>query len=196
MSKTVRDLVVEYFAARPGDAVRQADVATWVMREYEREHGRPCMDPWREVRRLCQKGTLIKLKKGYYKFEASMVERREIPDFSPEVKEEIFRHDGYRCVICGRGKANGVEIHADHIIPPEKGGGNGIGNGQTLCSQHNILKKNYAQTEAGKRYFIKLYKQAVAKGDEKMVRFCEQVFNAYNKHEINRHIARPNKENV
>ena len=54
------------------------------------------------------------------------------------------------------------------------------------------MKKNYSQTEAGKRYFIKMYRQAAANGDEKIVKFCKDVFDVYDKHGINGHINRPN----
>lgn len=58
--------------------------------------------------------------------------------------------------------------------------------------EHNLMKKNYYQTEAGKKYFIKIYNQAIANCDEKMVKFCKDVFDVYDKHKINGHIKRPN----
>ncbi len=106
--------------------------------------------------------------------------------------EEIFRKDNYECVFCGRGRKDGVEICADHIKPKDKGGSNTLDNGQTLCMEHNLLKKNYSQTEAGKRYFIKIYENAVAIGDERMVRFCKEIFDVYDKKGVNSHIPRPN----
>jgi hypothetical protein len=36
-----------------------------------------------------------------------------------------------------------------------------VDNGQTLCSEHNFLKKTYSQTEFGKRFIIRLYKDAL-----------------------------------
>ena len=66
----------------------------------------------------------------------------------------------YKYVICGRGKADGVEIQADHIKPKELGGKAEIENGQTLCAQHNFQKKYYKQTETGKKFFIRLYEVA------------------------------------
>ena len=65
-------------------------------------------------------------------------------------------------------------------------------NRQTLCMEHNLIKKNYSQTEAGKRYFIGFYKQALSIGDEKMIKFCRDVFDIYDEHQINGHIERPN----
>ncbi len=94
--------------------------------------------------------------------------------------------------VCGRGKEEGIEIHADHKIPLDKGGRNTIENGQTLCSEHNFLKKNYSQTEFGKRFLIKLYNDAIQKNDERLIHFCKEIFDVYDKYGINSHIKRPN----
>jgi hypothetical protein len=77
-------------------------------------------------------------------------------------------------------------------VPLDKGGTNTIDNGQTLCSEHNFLKKNYSQTEFGKRFLIRLYNDAIDRGDERMAKFCKEIFDIYNKYRINRHIKRPN----
>ncbi|MDI6778742.1 MAG: HNH endonuclease [Bacteroidota bacterium] len=87
--------------------------------------------------------------------------------------------------------SNGVEICADHRIPKDKGETNELDNGQTLCTGHNLMKKNYSQTEAGKRFFIKMYKQAMNVDDLKIVRFCKDVFDVYDDHDIDKHIQRP-----
>ena len=78
--------------------------------------------------------------------------------------------------------------------PKDKGGTNTIDNGQILCYQHNLLKKNYSQTEAGKRYFIRMYQTALQNQDEKMIAFCRAVFDVYDEHDVDRHIARPDTE--
>ena len=108
------------------------------------------------------------------------------------MKEEIFKRDKYKCVVCGRGRKEGIEICADHIKPKDKGGTNNVDNGQTLCTEHNLIKKNYSQTEAGKKYFIKMYKQAIASKDKRIIKFCKNVFDIYDKYKINGHIKRPN----
>ena len=63
-----------------------------------------------------------------------------------------------------------------------------MSNGQTLCSIHNFRKKNYKQTETGKRMFIRLYELAKSLGDEAMMRFCEEILEVFEKHSINGHI--------
>ncbi|HXG36204.1 MAG TPA: HNH endonuclease signature motif containing protein [Dehalococcoidia bacterium] len=143
------------------------------------------------MRKLHQEGILIKVRKGVYKYDPNVINNRQLLNFPPEVKEEIFRRDGYRCVVCGRGRSEGLEIHADHIVPLERGGDNSPENGQTLCSEHNIYKKIYSQTEFGKRLFIRLYKKALANRDQRMVSFCKVIFRVYEEHQIDSHIAAP-----
>ena len=58
------------------------------------------------------------------------------------------------------------------------------------------MKKNYSQTEAGKKYFIRIYEQAIANDDEKMVKFCKSLFDVYDKHGINGHIKRRGKSHA
>ena len=64
--------------------------------------------------------------------------------------------------------------------------------GKCFCMEHNLMKKNYSQTEAGKRYFIKVYRKAVTKNDGRIIKFCEAIFDTYNNFKINSHIMRPN----
>ncbi len=117
------------------------------------------------------------------------MKNRNLEDFTPIQKAQIFRKDDYKCVVCGKGKADGVEIQADHIKPKELGGKAEIENGQTLCAQHNFQKKYYKQTETGKRMFIRLYELAKKNKDEKLIDFCEQVLKVYEKNKINGHIV-------
>jgi 5-methylcytosine-specific restriction endonuclease McrA len=190
---TVASLIMKYFKDHPNQDLNHGPVVDWVEEQYLKLYGRKPRDPWRSIRRLYQEGILIKVRKGVYHYNPDAIQRKELYEFPPEVKEEIFKRDGYKCVVCGRGREDGVELCADHIRPQGRGGENTIDNGQTLCTEHNLLKKNYSQTEAGKRYFIKLYEQAVSKGDKRIVEFCEQVFDVYNRHHVNSHIARPTR---
>ena len=63
-----------------------------------------------------------------------------------------------------------------------------MSNGQTLCSIHNFRKKNYKQTETGKRMFIRLYDLAKSLGDEETMRFCQEVLETFERHHLNDHI--------
>lgn len=189
--KSISELVLEYFKMHQNEDLTHGPVVDWVEEQRVRSGGMKPRDPWRAIRKLYEEGKLIKVSKGIYRYDPSYVREVELFDFPPEVKEEIFRRDNYKCVFCGRGIEDGVEICADHKRPKHLGGGNTLDNGQTLCAEHNLLKKNYSQTEAGKKYFTKIYEDAVNIGDEKMIEFCKQVFDAYNKHKINTHITRP-----
>jgi hypothetical protein len=186
--KTISQLIMEYFYAHPNEDLKHGPIVDWVTEEWLKTHETPPRDPWRAIRALHQKGFLIKVKKGVYRYDPASVNQRELEDFTPEQKEEIFKRDNYRCVICGRGPQNGYEIHADHIIPKDLGGKAEISNGQTLCSIHNFRKKNYKQTETGKKMFIHLYELSKEIGDKNTMRFCEEVLETFEKHHVNDHI--------
>jgi len=186
--KTVSQLIMEYFYAHPNEDLKHGPIVDWVTEEWLKTHETPPRDPWRAIRALYQQGFLIKVKKGVYRYDPASVNQRELEDFTPEQKEEIFKRDNYRCVICGRGPQNGYEIHADHIIPKDLGGKAEISNGQTLCSIHNFRKKNYKQTETGKKMFIHLYELSKEIGDKNTMRFCEEVLETFEKHHVNDHI--------
>ena len=57
------------------------------------------------------------------------------------------------------------------------------------------MKKNYSQIEARKRYFIKMYEQAVSNNDGRMIDFCKCVFDIYDDFGIDGHIKRLNRKN-
>ncbi len=76
----------------------------------------------------------------------------------------------------------------DHIKPRHLGGKSVIENGQTLCAPCNLRKKRYRQTETGKRMFIRLLEIATKEQDQKMIDFCREVLQVYEKHRINDHI--------
>ena len=192
--KPISELVLEYFKMHPNEDLSHGPVVDWVEKEYIKSGGTKPRDPWRAIRKLHQEGKLIKVSKGIHRYDPSYVREVKLLDFPPEIKGEIFRRDNYQCVVCGRGRKGGVELCADHIKPKDLGGSNTVDNGQTLCTEHNLQKKNYSQTTAGKRYFIRLYETAVAVGDKRMDRFCKEIFDVYDKKGVNSHIPRPNGE--
>lgn len=188
MTTPVRDLILTYFKKRPNQELEHGPVVDWVTEQWLREHDTPPRDPWRSIRALHQEGVLVKVRKGVYKYDPTAVVHRELEDFTPEQKEQIFKRDNYRCVICGRGRQDGIEIHADHIKPKDKGGQATIENGQTLCAEHNFKKKNYKQTETGKKMFIRLYELAKAQDDEDLMKFCAEILEVFEKNGVNGHI--------
>jgi len=179
---------MEYFKQHPKQPLEHGPVVDWVTDEYEYEHGRTPRDPWRSIRSLHQQGKLIKVANGVYKYDPGFVHNVKLEDFSEEQKQKIFERDNYRCVICGLGRQDGRSIHADHIVPKDKGGKATIDNGQTLCSIHNFRKKNYSQTESGKRMFIRWYEKAKNLNDQNTMKFCEAILETYEDYNINGHI--------
>jgi hypothetical protein len=187
--KTIRELIQEYFQQHPNTDLPHGPVVDWVTEQWRLQGSEtPPRDPWRVIRRLHQEGWLIKVRKGVYRYDPEFAGRIELDDFTPEQKQAIRERDQYRCVICGKGLADGVELHVDHIRPRYLGGRSEIENGQTLCAQCNFRKKVYKQTETGKRMFIRLLQLAEKECDQKMVEFCREVLSVYERHGVNDHI--------
>ena len=127
----------------------------------------------------------MKVKKGVYKYDPSQINSKQGDDFTQADKSKILKRDNYKCVICGRGKAEGMELHVDHIKPKSLGGTNSIENGQTLCSQHNFLKKHLQATTTAKKYFIRLYELSKTEKNKELEKFSYEVLEIYEKYNIN-----------
>lgn len=182
------DLLMEFFKKNPNRDISHPEIVDWATKEYKRRTGKIFRDPDRGIRKLHQNGYLIKVRKGVYRYDPSGVKKRNLEDFTPEQRKAIFERDGYKCVVCGKGIKDGVELHADHIKPKDKGGKATIENGQTLCSQHNFIKKNLNQTETGKKLFIRLYELAKKENNKPLIKFCSEILEVYEKNKINGHI--------
>ena len=189
--KTVGRLIMEYFEAHPMQDLEHAPVVDWVEEQYVSLYGRKPRDPWRNIRKLCEEGKLIKVRQGIYRYDPNQVRDVTLFDFPADVMEEIFRRDNYRCVVCGLGREDGVEICADHRRAKNQGGTPDLDNGQTLCYPHNLLKKKYSMTEAGKRFVINIYNNAVRNEDENMIAFCSEILDTYDRYDVDTHIPRP-----
>src|SRR3989344_7118528 len=116
------ELIMEFFRKNPNRDIKHPEVVDWVVKEYKKRTGKVFRDPDRGIRKLAQEGQLIKIKKGVYKYDLKFVKKKELPDFTLAQKEAILKWDNYRCVICNRGLAEGVELQVDHLKPRDLGG--------------------------------------------------------------------------
>ena len=71
--------------------------------------------------------------------------------FSPELRRELHRAQGGRCVYCGR-KLRMALSHIDHITPVAQGGPNARDNMQLLCPGCNTRKGDRTDREFRHRY--------------------------------------------
>ena len=189
IKKSIGELIMEYFKKHPRKDLEHGPVVDWVEKEYLKTHKNRPRDIWRNIRSLYEEGILIKIKDGVYHYDPDFVSEKKLENFTAEQKDEIFKRDEYRCVQCGRRQDEGLTLHADHRVPKSKGGKATVDNGQTLCSICNFRKKNYNQTESGKKMLIMLWKTAKKIGDGKTMKFCEEVLSVYEKFDINGHIV-------
>lgn len=183
------DLLMEYFKKNSRRNISHPEIVDWATQEWLKRTGKVFRDPDRGIRSLADHGLLIKVAKGIYRYDPDLVSQKELEDFTPAQKEEIMKRDNYRCVVCGKTVKDGVELHVDHIIPRSRGGTATIENGETLCAKHNYIKKNFKQTELGKRSFIRLYELAKEINDKQMQEFCRKILTLYEKNDVDSHIV-------
>jgi len=182
------NIIKEYFEMHPHVEVNTKDIVDWVNSKYLERTGKIFRDPDRGIRSLYQKGFLQKISKGIYKYDPEYAENKRQADFTISQKNVILKRDAYKCVICGAGRENGAELHVDHIKPKDMGGLATIENGQTLCSQHNFFKKNFKQTETGKKMFIRLYELSKKENNQELQNFCAEILQTFENFNINGHI--------
>ena len=176
-NNTVTYYIKEFFEKHPNEEIEHGKVVDYVF-----EHIPKARDPWRAIRKLYQEGWLIQVRKGVYKRIPGYKGHNVLAPFSSEVKEKIFKKDNYKCVLCGNGKHNGYEIHADHIIPQAKGGKSTVENGQTLCSEHNLMKKRYGTVDFLGKYSKRMIERAKKFKDEKTEEMFKEILETLKKH--------------
>lgn len=175
--KTIKQHLKDFFEKNPNRDITQSEAVDYVFKFIPKAR-----DPWRSVRQLYEAGYLIQIKKGVYKRIPGYKGTSTKDPFPAKIKEAIFKKDNYRCVLCENGRHNGYEIHADHITPRSKGGLSTIENGQTFCSEHNMLKKNYGTIDFLKKYIEKMLKRAKKLKDKKMINFFEELLEVFDKY--------------
>lgn len=188
------EFVRTYFIARPMEIISHEKAKADLETAYLTVMGKRLEDSDRAIRKLYGEGFLEKIAKGQYRYNPKTSGRKEFIEFSQSEKNEIFKRDGFKCVVCGLGRENGLELHVDHIKPRSSGGDGVLENGQTLCGKHNYLKKNFTQTETGKKSFIRLLDLVESSPDDPnastLEAFINEVLDVYDKFEIDTHIDR------
>jgi hypothetical protein len=186
------EFVRSYFLQRPMVIISHTQAKADLEAAYLTVMGKRLEDSDRAIRKLHGDGFLEKVAKGQYMYNPETSGKKEFDEFTQTEKNEILKRDGYKCVICGLGRENGLDLHIDHIKPRSLGGQGTVENGQVLCAPHNFLKKNLSQTETGKKGFIRMLELIrTTSGDpdaSQLEDFLLEVLSVYEKHGIDGHI--------
>ena len=116
-------IIIEFFKNNPNREIKHPEIVDWATKEYQKRTNKIFRDPDRYIRQFHQQGLLTKVSKGIYKYDPNLIINKKLKDFSILQKQQILNRDNYRCVICGLGEKDGVELHVDHIKPKDRGGG-------------------------------------------------------------------------
>ena len=192
------EFVRSYFLQRPMQVISHGQAKEDLETAYLTVMGKRLEDSDRAIRKLHGDGFLEKVAKGQYLYNPDTSGKKVFDEFTQAEKKEILERDGYKCVVCGLGRENGVDLHIDHIKPRSLGGQGTVENGQVLCAPHNFLKKNMSQTETGKKGFIRMLELVKASpGDanaSQLENFLIEVLSVYEKHGIDGHITWDKRE--
>lgn len=198
-SESQLEFVLAWFTARPNKSIRHKVSKKALEESYKAQYGLRFEDSDRAIRTLAERGNLIKEANGVYRYDPEHASGRvDLRNFSETTRLAILKRDGYRCVVCGFGEAEGRQIHVDHIIPREKGGEGSISNGQTLCASHNYRKKVLNQRDFGFKLFSEWQRRLSADKSSdperlRLLAFCNEVLRLYQQHGIDQE---PHKQQV
>ena len=186
------EFVRSYFLQRPMQIISHGQAKEDLETAYLTVMGKRLEDSDRAIRKLHGDGFLEKVAKGQYMYNPDTSGKKVFDEFTQAEKKEILERDGYKCVVCGLGRENGLDLHIDHIKPRSLGGQGTVENGQVLCAPHNFVKKNLSQTETGKKGFIRLLELVKSTPEDpiasQLEAFLLDVLSVYEKHGMNGHI--------
>ncbi len=135
------EFIMAHFKEHPNQALALDDWSDEVSRQYKERTGRTAYHLRTIVRRLYWDGKLERVKRGVYKYDPDAVHKPRTLRFTPKQNREIRERDEYRCVVCGRGRAEGVRLYVDFLMPnlPNRAR---IENGATFCTWHSPSRNN------------------------------------------------------
>ena len=83
------DLTKEFYINNPLRDIPHNEAVQWLLKEYKKRTGNIFADPDRGIRSLSQKGFLIKVSKGIYRYDPEYVHNRELEDFTQAQKNKF-----------------------------------------------------------------------------------------------------------
>ena len=185
-TKSQLEYVGDYFKSRPNEEIQTTKAKAYIEKKYLTETGKRFEDPDRAIRTLYQKGKIIKIRDGLYKYDPSYSGKdKTFHDFPEKIKKQILKRDNYRCVFCKFGKKEKAELHVDHKVPRDRGGPSTLENGQTLCSRCNFLKKNMSMNSLGKKIFENLLKESMKNKNKEMTKIAKEFLALFKKYNLN-----------
>ncbi len=69
------DLLLEFFKKNPNKNISHPQVVDWATNEWKKKTNKVFRDPDRGIRSLHQKGYLVKVKKGVYRYTPNLIKK-------------------------------------------------------------------------------------------------------------------------
>ena len=132
-------------------------------------------DPSRSARKLAENKRIQKFPANKARFYWYDPESDYLPEeFDDAEKAFILERDGLRCVVCGRGVADGVKVSVGYALSTRRGGKLNVDNGRTLCPTHRWTLETAQDSDEGQRNWRKLLSSLPKVGEPRAQKFWEE----------------------
>ncbi len=146
VNQTQSQLIREFFHEHPHQDVPTNQVVDWAIEEWKSRTNSTFRHPDSVIRSLVQEGYLIKPKRGYYRYEPAQAKSNKILQFSAKQRAEIFKRDNHKCLICGMGTREGLDLYAIKSFYARSASEDvdsiqelSVENAATLCGKHKNI---------------------------------------------------------
>ena len=153
--------------------------------EYLKKTGKKFQDPTRAVRELAAQGRVQKFpsnKARHYWYDPKLEVLPE--EFNDDEKRAILERDGLRCVVCGKGVAEGIKVSVGYAMSTRRGGVLDIKNGRTLCPIHRWTLETAQDSDEAQKNWRKLRKNLPEVGDPRAQKFWNEFVELLNKYGV------------
>jgi len=151
------EFALEWFKEHPDQQFTNEEIKKLLPEAFFVKTGKKLQDPTRSVRELAELRRIQKYPEGKARFYWYDPKLELLPEeFDDEERRQILERDGFRCVVCGKGSADGVKVTIGYALSTRRGGKLDIGNGRALCPIHRWTLETAQDSDEAKQNWRKL----------------------------------------
>jgi hypothetical protein len=176
---------LDWFKQFPMTKFSNWEIKELLPKEYLRKTGKKFQDPTRAARALAVQGRVQRFpnsKALHYWYDPNSEVLPE--EFNDEEKRAILERDGLRCVVCGKGVAEGTKVSVGYAMSTRRGGVLDIKNGRTLCPIHRWTLETAQDSDEAQKNWRKLRKSLPEVGEPRAQRFWNEFIELLSKYGI------------
>jgi len=179
------DFLFEFLRKHPGRKFTPEQLRHKIEDAYLRQFGEPFNDVNRAARNLARRGQIQRepaTKAKFYWYDPKL--EVSVEEFDDDELREILERDGFACVVCKRGTADGVKVFVGYALSTRRGGKLDVKNGRTLCATHRWTLETAQDSDQAQHNWRKLRKKLPMIGVPKSQNFWNEFIQLLKKYGI------------